>query len=873
MAAGPPDVPPQANARKNVLVLATGWGPQFGGINALNIDLCQALGQLLKGVARVFCLTTPVDKATRADASSHGVELLTCGSRGGGNSERAAHEVRDVLKKLGVERLDLIIGHDVFTGPVAIALRFLMGTVAVVIHHMSYGDYQAVKADGQTGHTKQEAQRAVLLEADVVCAVGPLLKRSAESLVQRSVTMLVPGLAEIAPIEFRDKFFRAITFGRLGGEDDRIKQGPLAAAAYGRFVLKVQEFDLEQELRFNLFGLAKSTYEAEEKALRELVNGEAKRVVNVFACPYTESRRELFAALAENEVALMLSWHEGFGLVGWEAIAAGVPLIVSQASGLYELLRDGFGADSVYGVCIRGSEEDAPNEEDIEAVAKMLLKIAVKVPDALAKAQKLRNYLRNLYTWERCARELLVACGWESLLPVPLGAAPSDLHSGLAGRTVPRPRSDIDTLRAYTRETLGQQARFAMIQASGTIVKVQRACVNKLVSAAKEGSLLIVGEPGAGKSGAQYDAVTALLAAGADVVVLAAEGLAADSLGELRTELGVEGDLLSILDGWPGNGPAYLVIDALDAARSEGVAQTLRDLMRSVIGRNGRWRVIASIRKFDLRYSFELRRMVSGAAVADFADPEFTQVRHLKVPVLDDDELAQVAAQSNNLQTVLATAGAELRPLLRVPFHLSLVAAILADGIPAAELTPIRTQIELLDRYWETRVIRSDRAGETRESLLRTITEEMVRRRSLRAPRSVVAHEPLRDILSANVLIEWQTTGASRPEQALLAFSHHLLFDYAVARLLFRGEHRDLVRRLEAEPDLALFARPSVVLHFHHVWVAEPSRTVFWDLVATIQQSETLSEIAKTIGPMVVADLFTTPQDFSRVVEGLGGDQ
>src|SRR5262249_44534770 len=152
--------------------------------------------------------------------------------------------------------------------------------------------------------------------------------------------------------------------------------------------------------------------------------------------------------------------------------------------------------------------------------------------------------------------------------------------------------------------------------------------------------------------------------------------------------------------------------------------------------------------------------------------------------------------------------------------------------------------------------------------------EEMVRRRSLRAPRNVVTRDPsagelLYEVLSANVLTEWQAPGTARPDQALLAFAHHLLFDYGVARLIMRGEPEDLLRRLEAETDLALAIRPSIVLHFHHLWAQDPTRQRFWDLVARLQQSDRVAEIAKTIGPAVAGELFTTPEDASPLLERL----
>jgi len=411
---------PPSSRGKTILVAATGWGPSFGGINAFSFDFCLALGRLFKGTARVICLTTPVDEVTKAAAAEQGVEIIALRAVGPADPTGTAVAARDLLRGEGIEQVDLLFGHDVFTGPVVIALRSLLGGVAAVIHHMSYGSYQAVKAHGQTARQKEEEQRQLLGKADVVLAVGPLLKRSAESLCQRPVKMIVPGLAEIEPVQYREGYFRAIAFGRLGGADDRIKLGSLAAAGYGRFVKLASRLNLYQEYRFNVFGLSAEEYAAEEKALCSAVNAEAGRLVNVVACKYTEKRSELFTALSHNEVATMLSWHEGFGLVGWEAIAACVPLIVSQATGLYALLRDDaatFGADCVNLVDVRGSATDTPNEEDVVAIADSLLRIATKFPSAMKRAVKLRDHLRTLYSWDGCARAALEACGWGSPLP------------------------------------------------------------------------------------------------------------------------------------------------------------------------------------------------------------------------------------------------------------------------------------------------------------------------------------------------------------------------------------------------------------------------------------------------------------------------
>jgi hypothetical protein len=102
-------------------------------------------------------------------------------------------------------------------------------------------------------------------------------------------------------------------------------------------------------------------------------------------------------------------------------------------------------------------------------------------------------------------------------------------------------------------------------------------------------------------------------------------------------------------------------------------------------------------------------------------------------------------------------------------------------------------------------------------------------------------------------------------------FSHQLLFDYGIARLILRGEPEDLLRRLEKENDLTIALRPSIVLHFHHLWAADTTRRTFWSFVELLQRSDQLPEIAKTIGPSVAGGLFSTPEDVLPLLEGLEG--
>lgn len=526
----------------------------------------------------------------------------------------------------------------------------------------------------------------------------------------------------------------------------------------------------------------------------------------------------------------------------------------------------------------------APTEVEIGSLLELLWVLVLDVDPEGAQEREARTILRQSIlkvpdqadaVWKSwIENQALLARAKAGLGRVGLQALLT--KDGIAIRAARSYRDDIGRLQTHTLDIANHQAKYAAISLAGGSVKIDRPCVGALVAAAETGSVVVVGVPGAGKSGTQYVAVQTLQGKERDVVMLAAEGLAALSLGQLRDELALEHEVVDVLDNWPGTSPAYLVVDALDAARSEGVAITLRALIDRVIRKGGRWRVIVSIRKFDLRYSAALRQLFRGAPVSGFTDPEFAQLRHLNVPLLDPAEIAQVTAKSPHLRDVVESAGEPLRELLRVPFNLSLVAALLEEGATVAELGPIRTQLELLDRFWKARVTREDHRGDVRDAVIRGAAEEMVRRRAMRAPRHVLgrdvaASEALHDVLSANVLTEWQAPGATRPDQDLVAFSHHLLFDYGVARLLFRGETEDLIHRLEDDSDLTIAYRPSIVLHFHHLWALDSTRRTFWSFVESLQRSDRLPEIAKTIGPSVAEDLFVVPEDVSPLVDGLGG--
>ena len=441
--------------------------------------------------------------------------------------------------------------------------------------------------------------------------------------------------------------------------------------------------------------------------------------------------------------------------------------------------------------------------------------------------------------------------------------------AGIGIRAARSYRDDIERIHSQTRANLSLVRRLAFTRVGDTEVKINRPSTASLRQMAETGSVVVVGQPGVGKSAAMYDLALMLLDDRADVLFLAADGVASQSMASLAGELQLGHPIAEVLGNWPGDQPGYVLIDALDAARSATSAKALRDLIESTFALRGRWRVVASIRKYDLRYDQELRDLFRGSPSPEYRDPEFVQLRHLCVPLLEDAELTQVSAQSPELDALFRNNPPALSELLRVPFNLRIAAELIGGGIQVAELVPLETQVELLNRYWTCRVIGTDGQRDAREAVLRRAAERMVEQRSLRVERRLVA-EPatsavLGDLLSKQVLVEWQPT-PTVVDQDLLAFGHHVLFDYAVARLLLRQDPAPVATWFAQQPDLVLAIRPSLVFYFQRLWSRSDHKVEFWDAAFALVHTPDLPEVGKLIGPAVAAELGQSVQDFERLL-------
>jgi hypothetical protein len=447
------------------------------------------------------------------------------------------------------------------------------------------------------------------------------------------------------------------------------------------------------------------------------------------------------------------------------------------------------------------------------------------------------------------------------------------LSGGIALKAVRSFASDVERLRARSEATERQLAKYAEVTLGATHVAIPRESTDALERAAKSNSLLVIGEPGAGKSGAMHDLYVRLRNGKAPVVLLAADDINAPTTGALQTDLRIEHDLIDVLRNMRNVEPGLLLIDGLDALRSNGTGATMRRIIEAIGAEGLNWRVVASIRTFDLRRGTELQRLFRGTVPdvpADLQEPEFAQYRHLRVPRLTDAEIDCVRSAAPALGTAIDSAPTRLQELVRVPFNLALLAELVgANEASSSDLADIRTQLDLLELYWQRRVIRDDAEADAREAVARLACERMIADRRLRANRSDLmlagsSATAIDALVRSHVLVApTLASGAGEPTE--LAFGHHVLFDYATARLVFRRPP-DVFAKLLENRALPLVVWPSIAMHYGHLWRSDPSRGPFWGTVFAVMRNDAVPTLSQVIGPMVAVDLVTRMDDLAPLV-------
>jgi hypothetical protein len=410
-------------------------------------------------------------------------------------------------------------------------------------------------------------------------------------------------------------------------------------------------------------------------------------------------------------------------------------------------------------------------------------------------------------------------------------------------------------------------------------MRIQRDNLTETFSAFAEASSgVVVGAPGVGKTYLLSEFIksrrlNAIFREHPSLCqYLQIDKLGVENESDLEGALGINGDFIQYLRQQTDDNAeiGMLVVDALDAARSENAQRFFLSLIRRALNDlSGRWNVIVSVRTYDAMKSQELQDLFPSKF--DSSIPREYQMweircRHFYVPPLSNLEREQAVSTIPHLPEVFARSSDGFRELLRIPFNLWLVEKLMLQNPDLPELSSVDSEIQILGLFWKYRVT-DGRLGEERRIVLSRITREMINAHSMSVRVDEVyvigGSETWNTLMRDEVLIY-----ASESEQRI-AFRHNILFDYAVSVLLIEDEPEKLISFLSEDPSRPFFLRPSLSYYFTRLW--HSARHFFWQMFwKTLPNSDLHVRLfARLLPPTVVVKEARSADDLNPLVDGL----
>jgi nucleoside phosphorylase/glycosyltransferase involved in cell wall biosynthesis len=456
---------------QRIIFLMNGWDSTSGGIQTVNRELVAAIA-MIRPDLRCTVIVPSVTQNEIDDAFSKGVELIA-GKREGDWSSPMLSLARE--KKSHASDVLAVVGHSYFTGREAIDLRNSLFPKALSVQfvHMSPLHLEHIKEYKQDNYVKdREKKVAIEVEiasgADLVVCVGPRLHRAMHDIlvarpnIKAKVVSINCGLSN-SRVSDRAMPLRP-TLLCLGRTDSLgVKGLDIFAYAAGYLTADWNHPSTRdaQAPQFVVRG-AKDDGEALEHRLIGLAE-EVGATPTLIIRPYTADRTELDADLRGASAFMMPSREEGFGLVACEAISLGVPTLVSQNSGLAEVIREVAATHHLeVANCVipMGSDPKAIGRRFADAALEILIHEA----KATSFANMLAERLRPVCSWQAGARKLLDELG----VPVAERASTPEINLPVAREA----EIDVDA------DTGGQMKRSP--QDASAILAANRASISEI---------------------------------------------------------------------------------------------------------------------------------------------------------------------------------------------------------------------------------------------------------------------------------------------------------------------------------------------------------------------------------------------------------
>ena len=311
-------------------LLGDEWGSSIGSLSTLNRELAKHLAG--QSDVEVTVLLSRYREREKQEADDCQVSLATPEPMTGFDSITGLSFPKED------HYIDVVIGHGQKLGVPAQVIAKQRNCKRVHVVHTASEELAMFK-EGETtipkGGEKRHTEVDLCEEADIAAAIGPKLKDDISCKLRfrkdKCVIGITPGIfqefAKVEQASEEEERFRILVFGRGDSKDFELKGYDIAAKAVASL--------------------------KDESCVLQFVgapNGKENEVVDLFlkcGIPpsqlivrgFVESRDALKLFFCQADLAVMPSRTKGFGLTALEALSAGLPILVSENSGLGEAIK------------------------------------------------------------------------------------------------------------------------------------------------------------------------------------------------------------------------------------------------------------------------------------------------------------------------------------------------------------------------------------------------------------------------------------------------------------------------------------------------------------------------------------------------------
>ena len=373
-----------SSRKLNVTLLGSEWGSTKGGLSTFNRELAIHLAK--NDNVEVSMYLPQCSEEDKRAAAKFRVDLLKA-------EKKPAFDPIEWLASVPREHcMDIVIGHGIHLGRQVQWIKDIRPNCKWIQVVHTDAEELALSKDYPhpivKGAKKHEAEVELCELADQVVAVGPKLAEVFACSLRPSgkdqnVITLTPGIfsefANITQAAVEGEIFRVLVFGRGDREDFHVKGYDIAARAVA---------DLKDEERsFKLVFVGAPDGEEDEVKKRFIEEGILSSQLIVRGA---KDREQLAKQFFQADLVIMPSRTEAFGLAALEALSAGLPVLVSENSGIGKALKKVPCGSN----CVVNDENPVKWAEAIKAVCRKERKVR------LEEAILLRQKYAETYQWE-----------------------------------------------------------------------------------------------------------------------------------------------------------------------------------------------------------------------------------------------------------------------------------------------------------------------------------------------------------------------------------------------------------------------------------------------------------------------------------------